>query len=63
MKTSSTRGTFENITFRNTKSFKDFFERKDDIENAIFSNQKVDKGMDMTHQRMFNSYKKGNIVI
>ena len=57
MKTTiSTKGSFENLTFRNTRSLKDFIERNDEIDIPLAKYQKQDKEMDITHQTVLNPY-------
>ena len=63
MKTTlSTKGTFENITFRNTRSLKDFIERNDQIKIKIKNNQKVEKQMETTHQTILNPHTRRKMV-
>jgi hypothetical protein len=64
MKTTiSTRGTFENLTFRNTRSLKDFIERNEDIDIPIAKHHKFNKEMDVTHQTILNPYSIRNVYI
>lgn len=63
MKTLSTKGNLENITFRNTRSIKDFIERNDQINIKIANNQKIEKEMDTTHQSILNPYTRRKMVI
>ena len=56
MNTKSSKSSFENITFRNNQSLKDFIEKKDPIKVRIINSEKIQKEMDKTHQRILNPF-------